>query len=456
MKKMKYISTAVVFFCYAISASIMFLQSSRSLDIEKEHNLLLGEHIFDSVHEDFYKPILTSKVMASDSFLQDLLIHEEEMSEEEVTKELSAYLKLLREELHYSSSFVVSEKTHRYYTANGIEKVIDTQTSPYDRWYPLFVESNKTYDLDTDRDQANEYRWTVFVNIRVTAPDGSLLGVCGVGVIMSNLQVLLESFESQYNLKVNLVDLEGLVQVDTQTQDIENAYIAEAIKDNAPADRFIYSLRGPTGYRMTRYMDDLEWFLVIQGVNNQSKKVFSGFILMALACGITILLYLFMVNLLAKDFNKRKEMNLHEDPVTKLPSRDYLRDVFGENGVFNTTRFKSIVVFDVDSFSVQRELGNDTNILVNIGKYVSESFEWKGIVVRWSDDDFVALLEMTPEEAEAKFIEFSRMIKENLDITISVGISEINLTETVKVNYYRTVQKCYAVKEKGGDGVFRN
>jgi len=434
MRKMRYISIAAIIFCYLISAFIMYLQTAGSFEKEKENNYLLSEHIFDSVHESIYRPILISRVMTSDSFLQEFLVNEEEFSEEEAALHISKYLHQIREEFGYSAAFVISEKTHRYYTASGIAKIIDPQTSPYDIWYKLFLDSKKIYDLDTDRDQANDYKWTVFVNIRVTTPDGQLLGVCGVGVNMSDLQLLFENFESEYNLKINLIDPEGLVQVDTQTLDIENAYIAEAIIDDADADNFSYKSRGLTGFRMTRYMRDLEWYLVIQGVNNRSKKTIYSFFLLGLFCIITLVIYSIIEAICVKKFLVNNNQNNHEDPVTKLPSRNYLRDVFGENGVFNTTRFKSIVVFDVDNFTVQKEIGDEKRVLAALGKYIAEAFEWKGIVVRWSDDDFVALLEMTPEEAENKFIEFCSLIRDELNVTLSVGISEITDSLTIVVS----------------------
>jgi len=36
---------------------------------------------------------------------------------------------------------------------------------------------------------------------------------------------------------------------------------------------------------------------------------------------------------------------------------------------------------------------------------------------------------------------------------VSVGLVEIRPEDTTKTNYYRAVQRCYLVKEMGGNGV---
>ncbi len=456
MKIMKYLTAAIIFLAFVVAGVVLSFLTVEDSEKIRRQNYLLAEHIYDSVHEEVFRPIIVSRVMAHNSMLQNLLINEKNLPEEEVEAYISEYLSTLRSEMKYSTAFVVSEKTHKYYTADGVARIIDPQSSPYDIWYPLFLDSRKPYDLDTDRDQGNDYKWTIFINFRINSPDGKLLGVCGVGVIMSNLQILFEDFEAMYNVKINLIDPDGLVQVDTQTQDIENAYLAEAILDNADANTFTYNRRGVYRYRMTRYMKDLEWYMVVQGTNTESfSRVYALLILFAV-CIVFLAMYFALMRIFAKDYVKTVVNDNLEDSLTGLPNRDYLREAYGENGVFNTTRYKAIAVFDLDSFKTVNETQDGNELLREIVNLANEFFAWKGMLLRWGDDDFVALLEMSAEEAEVKFLEFCHSAKTNLGVTVSVGISEINLSDTIKVNYYRAVQKCYLMKEKGGDGVCRS
>ena len=62
---------------------------------------------------------------------------------------------------------------------------------------------------------------------------------------------------------------------------------------------------------------------------------------------------------------------------------------------------------------------------------------------------------MDADEAEKRFTEFCAEVRGALDVTVSVGLVEIDLAESIKTNYHRAVQPCYAVKEAGGNGVRR-
>ena len=455
MKKLAFLSAGIIILSFALSAFMVYYMSSEAVSKDKQQEYLISEHIFDAIHEEFYRPIVISRSMSINSFLQDILMNEDKYSEAEATEKIAEYLHSIKQEMHYSTAFVASDATRRYYTENGIEKYLDPQTSPYDIWYPLFQESRKTYDLDTDRDQINDYRWTVFINYRILSPDGKFLGACGVGLVMTNLQFLFEEFESQYKVKINLIDQEGLVQIDTHAQNIENAYISEAILDNAGSEQFTYATRGLNCYRMTRYMRDLEWYLVVQDTNFGSENVMFCYIFVAITGILVLTAYFIIVSRFTKQYQNSVPEDHLEDSLTGLPTRDYLREAYGEEGVFNTTRYKSIAVFDVDNFKRTNENRNGGILLREIVNLADEYFAWKGMLLRWGDDDFVALLEMSAEDAEAKFKEFCEDAKRCFDVTISVGIAEINLSDTIKVNYYRAVQKCFAMKEKGGDGVCR-
>ena len=57
-----------------------------------------------------------------------------------------------------------------------------------------------------DTDEVHENAWTVFVNCRIEDENGELLGVCGVSVVMTELQDTLCDYEKEYGVKINLVN----------------------------------------------------------------------------------------------------------------------------------------------------------------------------------------------------------------------------------------------------------
>jgi GGDEF domain-containing protein len=72
---------------------------------------------------------------------------------------------------------------------------------------------------------------------------------------------------------------------------------------------------------------------------------------------------------------------------------------------------------------------------------------------RYSGDEFVLFLEIDSAEALKKLHNLCIEAKDKLDITISAGVTDVDLSVSIKTNYYRAVQACYAIKEAGGDGV---
>ena len=146
---------------------------------------------------------------------------------------------------------------------------------------------------------------------------------------------------------------------------------------------------------------------------------------------------------------------LPEDPLTGLPNRNYLNESFGELGVFNTTRYKSLAMFDIDRFKSINESMDGDAIILQIVALSKEIVGDKGIIFRWSGDEFVFFLEIDAVEAEEKFKTLCAAIHDELDVSISVGIVEVDLFESIKRNYHRAVQRCYVVKEAGGNGVCR-
>ena len=145
--------------------------------------------------------------------------------------------------------------------------------------------------------------------------------------------------------------------------------------------------------------------------------------------------------------------SMPEDELTGLPNRNYIKEAYGELGVFNTTRYKSLAVFDIDHFKTVNDNRDGDEIILGIVDLAKKALDEKGIMFRYSGDEFVLFIEMELSEAEERFKTFCKEVKENLDVTISLGIVQVDLSVSIKTNYYRAVQACYAVKEAGGNGV---
>ena len=157
------ILSAVSFaFVLAIIVSIYSL-AKLARENTKEIDTMLTYRIYDSISGTLNEPIIVARTMACDELLADFLKNEQDMDEDDAIAVMQSYLSGVRSGLNYDSAFLVSERTHRYYTYDGLNKIVDPANDDHDIWYSIFVDKNKPYDLDVDSDEVNRGVWTVFV-----------------------------------------------------------------------------------------------------------------------------------------------------------------------------------------------------------------------------------------------------------------------------------------------------
>ena len=420
---------------------------------EISNNQLIASHIHGLIEGNIQKPIGVATGLSSDEFLIRALEQEENTNDKVMEEMLSSFLSSVNNQFGYVSTYVISDKTKRFYTSDGIAKIVNPQNDPYDNWYPIFLANRQKLQVDTNRNQFLNYEWSIFINARILDSDGKTLGLCGIGLPMENWQNMLLSVEKEYKVKINLIDTQGLVQIDTDSNNIKNAYISEALSDKANDKSFTYIQKGKSSYRINRFIPNLNWYLIVQGHNLIEGQILGS----AMIIAIYLLLMLSIIILLSGN-KKISQHNLvktskPEDELTGLPNRNYLKESYGELGVFNTTRYKSLAVFDIDHFKIVNDGRDGDSIILGIVELAKNVLQERGIMFRWSGDEFVLFLEMEKSEAEEKFKDFCQKALEKHEVTVSVGLVTVDLSVSIKTNYYRAVQACYSVKEKGGNGV---
>ena len=300
-----------VSFFLAIIVSIYSL-TMLARENTKEIDTMLSYRIYDSISSSLNEPIIVARTMACDDFLVDFLENEKYMGEERAVSTMQAYLNSIKTGLNYDSAFLVSESSRRYYTYEGLNKIVDPANDAHDVWYSLFVEKNEPYDLDVDSDEMNHGQWTVFVNTRIEDEHGKLLGVCGVGVQMVNLQELFLASEQEYGVKINLVDKNGLVQVDTEDINIENAWLEDVLGPEKTTD-YTYQTLENNEFAVTKYVEYLGWYLVVRSAPTSISREFMNVILLnvslfLLVMGVLIITITLILRRTKKERDEREKL----------------------------------------------------------------------------------------------------------------------------------------------------
>lgn len=262
---------------------------------DEEMSKVLASNVYDSINNVLSEPIIVAQTMSNDYYLIEPL-KEEGFPKRKEKDILVSYLNTIKNNMQYSSVFIVSDKSKTYYTQDGFNKIVSPETDQHDIWYSRFVESGEKYSFDVDIDEAHNNIWTIFVNARIEDENNNFLGVCGVSVRMTELQNILCEYEKKYNIKVNLVNDEGLVQIDTDMINLEKAVVNIDILEEEDKIEYIYHEEENGGYTVSRYVESLGWHLVVQhsGENNVHiysnivyKNVLIFFVILA-ACIITV------------------------------------------------------------------------------------------------------------------------------------------------------------------------
>ena len=294
-------------FLLAIVVSIYSL-TMLARENTKEIDTMLTYRIYDSISSSLNEPITVAQTMACDDFLADFLKNEDGMERDEAVAVMQRYLNSLKGGLGYNSAFLVSERSRRYYTYEGFNKIVDPEHDEHDIWYSLFVEKGKPYDLDVDSDEVNQGQWTVFVNARITDESGALLGVCGVGVQMTNLQELFRTCEKEYGVKINLVDRNGLVQVDTEDINIENAWLDQEVLSREETDEYIYQTTGNNEFTVTKYVEYLGWYLVVRSAPTSINRDFVNVILLNVSLFLIVMaILIFTVSAILRHSRRERD-----------------------------------------------------------------------------------------------------------------------------------------------------
>ena len=433
----------------------------------RELDTMLTYRIYESVSSSLNEPIVVSKTMACDDFLISFLQDEDKMSESEAVYSMRKYLSSVRDSLGYDSAFLVSENSRRYYTYDGLNKIVDPVNDEHDVWYSIFLDKDVPYDLDVDSDEMNEEQWTVFVNTRIVDDSGKLLGVCGVGVKMSNLQCLFLEAEEEYGVKINLVDAKGLVQVDTEDINIENAWLDEDVLGDGNEDKVFQSVEGEE-YVTTKYVEYLGWYLVVRSKRADISREVGNVIslnIVLLALVMAVLVIMVMISFITNRKMQRTEEEAAIDRLTGFYNKYNANEKIsalcaGQEG--------TLMIIDLDSFKLVNDIyGHDMGdrILIEFARIIRENMSVDAVLGRIGGDEFIVFaigmkdedkIEAFSEAVNRDLVEAAKsLMGEDMSIPLGASIGVIFVPEygTEFNELFRLCDRAlYVIKSNGKHG----
>ncbi|HDQ41227.1 MAG TPA: hypothetical protein ENN39_09405 [Desulfonatronum sp.] len=184
-----------------------YIVAYRALGDEISQNTLplTSDNVYSEIQKDLLLSIHISSLMASDTFVWDWIIDGEKDPERIIT-----YLGQMREKYNMVTSFLVSDKTQHYYHPDGVLKTVSPD-DPHDIWYYRARGLNNPFEINIDIDTADQSRLTIFINHQVFGYEDEFLGVTGVGLELSKVRHVLDTYQEKYNSRVFFVNNSGVV-----------------------------------------------------------------------------------------------------------------------------------------------------------------------------------------------------------------------------------------------------
>ena len=481
-KKKRELGMMPVFIAICVSFVLTICASIYSLTMlarenTKELDTMLTYRIYDSIASNLNEPINVSKTMACNGFIVDFLKKEKDMDPKESEEMMRKYLSGIKNGLGYNTAFLISDSSKRYYTYEGLNKVIDPENNEHDVWYKLFVDQNVEYDLDVDSDEMNKNVWTIFVNTRIVDENGKLLGVCGVGVQMTNLQELFAQEEKEYNVKINLVDKNGLVQVDTEDINIENAWLDGNVLSHEGKDDYVYKSTNKNEFAVTKYVEYLGWYLVVRSKPTTISSEFISVITLNIALSLIVMGFLFVMlgfflRRIKKERDERQELLIvseraiaaSEAKSSFLSSMSHeirtpINAVLGMNEmILRETSDKKIIDYSTNIRNAGRTLLTLINSILDFSKI--EEGKMEIVPVTYDTASLVNnIIASVDERAKSKKLRFLKEIDRNLpakmigdDVRLQQVIANI-LTNAVKYTEDGHVRLIFREKQREGDEI---
>lgn len=302
---------------FLLTSLVSYFVSRASLrsQIAERELPLTSDNIYSELQRDLLRPILISSMMATDTFVRDWVV-----DGEHGVDMISGYLKTIRVEHNTVSSFFISERSKNYYHAGGILKQV-SEDEKRDAWYFRVREMEPAYEINIDRDMANLDTMTIFINHKVFGREGEFLGATGVGIAVDAVQKQIDRYRDKYGRSIFLTDTDGNLALSrshyheavTSIRGMEGLdEIADQVL-SSNGGRFTYHLDDGTVHLNSRFIPELNWYLLVEQRENKSlKNIFTALLINLSFCALITVVVILLANMTIRAHQK-KMARLEED-----------------------------------------------------------------------------------------------------------------------------------------------
>ncbi len=407
---------------------------------------------------------VASMMIANDIFLKEWIRTETEDPEDnENIQKLYDYLKNYQSSMGYDTVFFVSANTGNYYYQDGFNKKV-SKDDDFDSWYYNFIDLNKEYDIQVDRDETLEYTLSLFVNCRVEDENGKLLGVAGTAHVIEDMNTTVSTYKDTLGVEIYIINTGNAMNSFTGSDEFYKSS-EDAAKLLSVSEDYL-TKKGSSSYdykwldnetcMTVQYNSEMGWnIVVVQNINRIMAEYRAQLVYAVVFLIVVLAVFLIGSSMLLTKINTMSREAENADDLTGLCNNRLFREKY--YSAIKKTRQKGMVLFmvDIDDFKVF----NDTRghlygngVIKLVANELEEAFDEIGTVGRWGGDEFIGIARTSLDEAAGILRQVQGQIADksaDMPVTISVGIVRVNAHDTIENAIDRADSGLYESKNRG-------
>jgi diguanylate cyclase (GGDEF)-like protein len=320
-----------------------------------------------------------------------------------------------------------------------------------------------------------------FITPRPTAYQNRYDDYVNYGLNLEKVNTLINLYKKEYNQNIYLANLNGDVIISTRDDDFKkqaNLHKIESI--SSISDKIIEQKKGSYQYILdgqnyvlnVHYLPDFKWLLLVdtnedEAIANIHHSLYIN-IFIAIFCLLTVIL---LINTLMMSYQWQLKKIFNEiatsDELTGLANKRTF-DIMISHVLANSLRNQSpvtLILMQIDSLKdIHYKYGIFAveNIIQQIGGIIKNSIRASDVGCRWSDEQFLITLNQCQADKAQIIADALRMNIESaiithnnqtLNMTISVGLSQYHVNDTVASLIERIHCALTQAKTMGGNKV---
>jgi len=466
-----FIITALLFTLSTCLTVINYVESMDSTRKQLKNSSLplTVDNIYTEIQKQIIEPNLIASMMSQDTFMKDWLAHEESD-----VKQITQYLETIKNKYKMFATFLVSERTQNYYTADGLLEKIASHNKN-NAWYFNFKNVPEVSEINIDYNKFLGQSLIMFINHKIYDDEFHMIGATGIGLRTSYINDMLKYFRQRYNFNVYFINESGKVVIAEQginalqrLSDLPELKVLSPDIISKERQTFEYNQSGESYLLTKKYIAELDLYLLVEAkVENFTQSVTKAFYYnIMVSLFITLLVTIIILLYVRKIHGKLNEI-ASNDALTGLPNR---RNFYSQLARFISLKSRrqqhlSLIFIDVDDFKMINDLqGHDVGdtVLINIANTLKSTIRTCDFIARWGGEEFIVLLidtqlqdaQCVAEQLRVNIEKNTYLLKQSKKkITISLGVTQANNSDDVDSLFKRADTALYQAKKDGKNRV---